>query len=146
MPSRAVIDEFLSHKQLALVRSSPSKPIPQGARIDLQLAAKGYSVAVVYLDESASGRRLADMKKPVEGVIVAVPRDQAEKAVREAIEANVPRVWLQSGCESEQAIAYCRQHDVPVIHGACVLMYAEPVASFHAFHRWLWKTFGLLAK
>ena len=145
MPSRAEIDEFLSHNELALVRLTPSKPV-QGAKIDQELAAKGYRVAVVYLDESVSGPRLASLEQPVEGVIVAVPRDQAEKAVREAVEANIPRVWLQPGCESEQAIAYCRQHDVPVVHGACVLMYAEPVGSFHAFHRWLWKTFGLLAK
>jgi uncharacterized protein len=145
MPSRAMIDEFLCHKDFALVRPAPSKPV-QGAKIDEALTAKGFQVAVAYLDDSVSGPRLASLDAPVEGVIIAVPRDQAEKAVREAVEANIPRVWLQMGCESEQAIAYCRQHDVPVVHGACVLMYAEPVTSFHAFHRWLWKTFGMLAK
>jgi uncharacterized protein len=145
MPSRAMIDEFLTHKELALVRPAPSKPV-QGAKIDETLMAKGYRVAVTYLDDSVSEPRLASLNAPVEGVIIAVPRDQAEKAVREAVEANIPRVWLQMGCESEQAIAYCKQHDVPVVHGACVLMYAEPGTSFHAFHRWLWKTLGMLAK
>lgn len=145
MPTRAMIDEFLSHHELALVRQSPSSAI-RGVRIDEELGAKGYEIAVAYIDESVAGPRLADLKAPVEGVIVAVPSDECEKAVREAIEADIPRVWLQRGCESKSAIELCEQRGIPVVHGACVLMYAEPVKSIHGFHRWLWKTLGLLAK
>ncbi len=144
MASKALIDEFLSHKRLALVRPSPTQPVA-GAKIDEELAPKGYSVSVVYLDDSAAPR-LSDLEQPVEGAIIAVPRDQAEKAVDEAVTAGIPRIWLQSGCDSPQAVALCEKNDVPVISKACVLMYAEPVQSVHAFHRWLWKTFGLLAK
>jgi predicted CoA-binding protein len=100
----------------------------------------------VYLDDSVPEPRLTNLKDPVEGVIVAVPPNQCEKAVREAIEANIPRVWLQNGCESKSAIELCEQRGVSAVHGACVLMYAEPVKSIHAFHRWLWKTLGRLAK
>jgi predicted CoA-binding protein len=145
MATRAMIDEFLSHHELALVRSSPSSPI-RGARIDEELGKKGYKIAVVYLDDSVPEPRLTNLKDPVEGVIVAVPPNQCEKAVREAIEANIPRVWLQNGCESKSAIELCEQRGVSAVHGACVLMYAEPVKSIHAFHRWLWKTLGRLAK
>jgi predicted CoA-binding protein len=145
MATRAMIDEFLSHHELALVRSSPSSPI-RGARIDEELGGKGYKIAVVYLDESVTEPRLSNLNNPVEGVIVAVPSNQCEKAVREAIEANIPRVWLQNGCESKSGIELCEQRGVSVVHGACVLMYAEPVKSIHALHRWLWKTLGRLAK
>ena len=145
MATRAMIDEFLSHHELALVRSSPSSPV-RGARIDEELNGKGYKIAVVYLDESVPEPRLTNLDGPVEGLIVAVPSDQCEKAVREAIEANIPRVWLQSGCESKSAIELCEKKGVSVVHGACVLMYAEPVKSVHAFHRWLSKTVGRLAK
>ena len=145
MSTRAMIDEFLSHHKLALVRSSPSSPV-RGAKIDEELAGKGYKIAVVYLDQSVSEPRLANLKDPVEGVVIAVPSSQCERAVQEALDANIPRVWLQPGCESKAALDLCDQRGVPVVHGACVLMYAEPVKSFHAFHRWLWKTLGLLAK
>ena len=145
MASQAMIDEFLSHKKLALMRFS-SNSLIHGVRIDDELKPKGYEVSVVYLDESAPGPRLKDLKGPVEGVVIAVPKSECETAVREAIEAKAPRVWLQKGCESEAAIALSEQNKIPVVHGACVLMYAEPVKSFHAFHRWLWKKFGLLAK
>jgi len=145
MSSREVIDEFLGHRKLALVRPSPSSVVG-GAKIDEELAGKGYKVTVAYLDESVPTPRLATLEEPVEGVIIAVPKAQCEKAVREAIQANIPRVWLQRGCESQPAIELCAHEGLPVVHGACVLMYAEPVKSVHAFHRWLWKTLGLLAK
>ncbi len=145
MATRAMIDEFLSHRELALVRSSPATRV-QGVKIDEELGKKGYKVSVVYVDESVSEPRLSTLKDPVEGVIVATPSKQSEKAVQEAIEAKIPRVWLQSGCKSKAAIELSEREGTSVVHGACVLMYAEPVQSFHAFHRWLWKTFGKLAK
>jgi predicted CoA-binding protein len=140
-----MIDEFLSHHKLALVRPS-SSGVVAGARIDDELGAKGYEISVVYLDDSDPGPRLAAVKDQVDGVIIAVPRKQSEKAVKEAIEADIPRVWIQNGCESAAAIELCDQNGVPVVHGACVMMYTEPVKSVHAFHRWLWKTLGLLKK
>jgi predicted CoA-binding protein len=145
MPSRAMIDEFLSHHELALVRPSPSKRVP-GADMADELGTRGYRVTVVYLDDSVPEPRLSNLKDPVEGAVIAVPRAQCEKAVQEAIDAKIPRLWLQAGCESKPAIALCEQAGVPVVHGACVLMYAEPVKSFCAFHRWLSKLFGSYAK
>ncbi len=145
MATRAAIDEFLSHKKLGLMRLSKNTLV-HGVLMDDELRPKGYEVTVVYLDESTGGPTLSSVKDKVEGVIIAVPKDQAEKAVKEAIAAGIPRIWLQAGSETPEAIALCEQNKASVVSGACVLMYAEPVSSFHKFHRWLWKTFGLLAK
>ena len=143
--TRAQITEFLSHKKLALIRASRATKV-RGVKIDDELKTKGYTVSVIYLDESAPGARLKDLKNPVEGVIIAVPPAQAAKAIQEAIEAKMPRIWLQQGAESPEALEACKAKQIPVIYNACVMMYAEPVQSFHSFHKWLWKTFGLLAK
>ena len=145
MPSKAAIDEFLGHKRLALLRLSANTPV-QGVRMDDELRPKGYEISVVYLDESGGGSRLAEVKDQVEGVIVAVPKKACERAVKEAIAAKMPRVWLQTGCETEEAVNLLEGSKIPVVSGACVLMYAEPVKSFHRFHRWIWKRLGLLAK
>ncbi len=136
-------DEFLSHKRLALVRLSAGTPV-MGARMDDELRPKGYEVSVVYLTAGESDATLGDIKDEVEGAIIAVPKSQCEAAVREAIQAGVPRLWLQSGCDSKEAVALCEKEGVPFVHGACVLMYAQPVQSIHAFHRWIWKVFGRL--
>jgi predicted CoA-binding protein len=144
MASRAIIDEFLANKRIALMRPSPSKT-PAAGKLDEELAPKGYEVEVVYLDREDSGRSLAELAEPVGGVVIAVPAKDSERAVREAIQAGVPRIWLQAGCASKEAIALCEESNTPTVHGACVLMYAEPVKSVHAFHRGVWKVFGKYA-
>jgi uncharacterized protein len=145
MSNRVLIDEFLSHRKLALVRPSPTTPV-MGGQLDKELQPKGYDVSVVYLDTSTPAARLADVKDSVEGAIIAVPKAQCEAAVREALEAGIPRLWLQAGCQSDAAIALCEKAGVPAVHGACVLMYAEPVKSVHSFHRWVAKVFGSYQK
>jgi predicted CoA-binding protein len=138
-----MVDEFMAQKKLALVRASRKTPV-SGFSIDKELGAKGYSVSVVYLDEDAPGSRLKDLKEPLGGVILAVPADQTEKAVSQAIEAKIPQVWMQKGSESKPAIQLCKENGVSAIYGECIMMFAEPVKSFHAFHRFLWKLFGKL--
>ena len=142
MASTMTTEEFLSHKNLALVRLSAQSPV-MGAKMDEELAKKDYKVSVVYLNTSGSDATIEGAKE-VEGAIIAVPKSKCAAAVKEAIDAGIPRLWLQSGCDSKEALALCEEKGVPVISGACVLMYATPVDSIHRFHRGIWKLFGLL--
>jgi predicted CoA-binding protein len=135
--------EFLSHKNLALVRLSAQTPV-MGAKMNEELAKKGYTIPVVYLNTNPGDPSIAGVAGSVEGAIIAVPKSSCEAAVREAIEAGIPRLWLQAGCDSKEAVALCEENNVPVIHNACVLMYAAPVESVHRFHRGVWKLFGKL--
>jgi predicted CoA-binding protein len=144
MATRALIDEFLSHKQVALVRQSSSAPV-HGARLDEKLPPRGYEVSVVYLDEGARPR-LNDVKDKVEGVIIGVPKDRCKAAVEEAIEAKIPRVWILNGSETDEAVALCEASGVPVVDGVCLLLYAEPLEWICAFHRRLGKLFGTYAR
>ena len=145
MSSRALIDDFLAQRKLALVRPSPAATV-MGGQIDKELAAKGYEVSVVYLDKSVPAARLADMKDQVEGAIIAVPKAQCEAAVQEAVDAGIPRIWIQAGCDTKEALALCEKQGLPAVSGSCVLMYAEPVKSVHAFHRWMARVFGSYQK
>ena len=64
----------------------------------------------------------------------------------EAVEAKVPRIWIQSGCESQAAIDLAAKSGVPLVSGHCAMMYTDPVKSVHAFHRSLARLFGSYAK
>lgn len=136
--------EFLSHKKLALMRLSAQTPVMGDMK--KELVPKGYDVSVVYLSAGETDPTIEQVKDTVEGAIISVPRSECEKAVRQAIEAGIPRLWIQSGCDSKEALALAEEKGVPAIHGACVLMYAEPVQSVHRFHRGVWKVFGKLQK
>jgi predicted CoA-binding protein len=139
-----LIDEFLSHKKVALFRVSSSTPV-HGVRLDEKLPTMGYEVSVVYLDEG-TGPRLSDVKDKVEGVIIGVPKDRCKAAVEEAIEAKIPRVWILNGSETDEAVALLAASGVPVVDGVCLLLYAEPLEWICALHRGLGKLFGTYAK
>ena len=145
MASKASIDEFLSHKKLALLRWSSTAPV-MGGRLDDELTPRGYEIAVVYLQEGDAGPRLSSLAGKVEGVIIATPKNQCLQAAKEAVAAKMPRVWIQNGCQSPEGLAMLEENGIPVVSNACVMMYSEPVKSVHAFHRWLWSKFGKLAK
>jgi uncharacterized protein len=142
MTSTMTTADFLSHKKLALVRLSAQTQVMGDMK--KELVPKGYDVSVVYLNTGPSDPTIDSVKDVVEGAIISVPKSECEAAVREAIDAGIPRLWLQAGCDSKEALALCEEKGVPVIHGACVLMYAQPVQSVHRFHRGIWKVCRLL--
>ena len=142
MTATMTTDEFLRHKNLALMRLSAQSPVMGDMK--KELVPKGYDISLVYLNAGASDATIDQVKGKVEGAIISVPKSECEAAVREAIDAGIPRLWLQAGSDSKEALALCEERGVQVIHGACVLMYAQPVKSVHAFHRGVWKLFGQL--
>jgi predicted CoA-binding protein len=144
MTATMTTGEFLGHKKLALIRLSPQTQVM--GDMTKELIPKGYDISVVYLNTGETDPSIASVGDKVEGAIVSVPKSECEAAVKEAIEAGIPRLWLQAGCDSKEALAVASENNVPVVHGACVLMYAEPVQSVHRFHRGVWKMFGKLQK
>ena len=66
--------------------------------------------------------------------------------MREAAAAGIRRIWIQQGAESREALDFCAANGLPAVSKQCILMFAEPVGSFHAFHRWVAKVFGKLPK
>jgi predicted CoA-binding protein len=78
--------------------------------------------------------------------VAVVPPEETAKVVREADAAGIRRIWMQQGAESEAAIQFCEDREMTIIHGECILMFAEPVAWYHRAHRWIWKLLGRLPR
>ncbi len=146
MNTKQDIEGFLAEKTLAVAGASRD-PRSFSAAAMRELTAKGYTVIPVNPNaESIEGQTcypsLAKLPRKVGGVIVFTPPAQTEKVVREAVAAGIRRIWIQQGAQSEEALAFCRDKDLPAVSRQCILMYAEPVASIHGFHRWVKRLFG----
>jgi len=147
MTSKAAVADFVSQRKLAVVGVSRKK-MKFGNLAFRELKRKGYKLFPVHPHaEQLEGERcyasLAALPEPVDGVLVIVPPAQAEQVVREAAAAGIRRVWLQQGAGSPAAIRFCEDNGISVVHGECILMFAEPAAWYHRAHRWVW---GLLGK
>ena len=150
MTSRTTVDEFIHQRRLAVVGVSRSEK-KFGTMAYNELKKKGYRVFPVNPNtENIAGEpcyaSLRDLPEPVDGVLVIVPPAQAESVVRDAFAAGITRVWLQQQSESPEAILFCQQNGMSVVHGECIIMFAEPTAAFHKFHRGINQLFGKLPK
>lgn len=150
MTSKAAVRDFLSQRKLAVV--GVSREWKKFGNIAYnELKAKGYQLFLIHpAAASIEGERcypsLRALPEPVDGVLIVVSPAQTEKVVREAAAASIRRVWMQQGAESEDAIRFCREHGISVVHGECILMFAEPAAFYHRGHRWAWGVLGKLPR
>ena len=149
MTTLTSIEQFLSARALAVAGAS-RQGRKFGNVVRRELARKGWQVLLVHPEAAAIDgcpcvARVADLPRDVGGLVVSVPPAQAEALVREAAAAGIRRVWLQRGSESAAALAVGREAGVDVIHGQCILMYANP-GGIHRVHRWLVQMAGKLPK
>jgi len=77
-------------------------------------------------------------------VVISVPPAKASQALRDAAAVGVKNIWIQQGAQSPEVMATARELGLEPVVGKCILMYAPPVKSFHAWHRGLAKLFGQL--
>jgi len=78
----------------------------------------------------------------VHAVITVVPPEVTTTVVKECAAKGITHIWMQPGSESAAAIAEAEKAGITVIPGECILMFLEPVGSFHAFHRFMKKVVG----
>jgi uncharacterized protein len=147
MYGSAEIEQFVGGKKLALVGVSRSGR-GFGSIAFKELQAAGYEVFPVNPNVEEIGAHtcypsIASIPEPVDGVVITVPPPQTEAVVRDAAEAGVRRVWMQTGAASDTAVQFCRDRGISVIHHECILMYANP-HGMHRFHGWIRNAAGKL--
>lgn len=133
------IMDFVAGKRIAVVGASRSGK-KFGNMVATELKQRGYQVFLVHPQaEEIGGERcypnLSALAGQVDGVFICVSPKQSAQAVREAAAAGIQRVWLQQGADSADAQAAARETGLNPVTGKCILMYAQPVTSFHAWHR-----------
>jgi predicted CoA-binding protein len=150
MTKKIAVDNFLSKSKLAVVGASRNSK-KFGYIVYQDLKKKDYKVFAINpnlesIDQDPCYPNLGSLPETVEGVVIVVPPAETEKIVKDVHAAKIKFVWMQQGSESETAIEFCKKNGIEVIYGECILMFAEPVASFHKFHRWIWKILKKLPK
>jgi predicted CoA-binding protein len=126
MRKESLIADFVGRKVWAVVGASEN-PAKYGYRVFRSLHLAGYTVYPVNphggeLEGVAMVPDLASLPQPPDVVNLVVPPWVTEQVVRQAQELGLTRIWMQPGAESEEAIAYCREHDMQVVYDACAMV------------------------
>lgn len=140
------IQAFIEKKKMAVVGASrQGNKFGNSAAKELQ--ERGYEILYIHpeaneIDGYSTYPNLEAVKDQVESVWIGIPAERGEAVLREAAEAGIQNVWLQQGAESPELVKLGEKLELDLVAGKCILMYAEPVRSFHKFHQVIWKMFG----
>jgi acyl-CoA synthetase (NDP forming) len=136
--------EFLAAGRIAVIGASDTRG---NFGNTVYRALRDHAIEVVAVNPRA-GQVAGDTCYPdvsavpgtIDCAIVMVPNSRAADVVAGCLDHGVPRIWLfkglgSQGAVSEAAIELCAQRGVPVVAGACPLMFLEPVGWPHRLHR-----------
>ena len=143
---KSEVKEFIKSKRFAVVGVSLD-PKKFGNTIYKELKSRGYEVYGVHpsADEIAGERcyaSLSALRGRVDAAILCTKPEKVEPLLKDAAEVGIRNVWLQQGAESKGAIEAGKNLGLNLVAGQCILMYAEPVKSFHKFHRSVLRLLG----
>jgi len=121
-----LIKEFMAQNKFAVVGAT-NNPQKYGNQILKNLKNRGYEVYPVNpklkeLEGLSCYPSLNDIPVKVDVVDFVVPRKATEEILKQCKKLGLNRIWLQPGSESETAITFCRENNMKVVHGVCVML------------------------
>jgi predicted CoA-binding protein len=122
-----LISDFVNRRVWAVVGASTDRS-KFGNKVFRSLLNSGYTVYPVNpkggkLEGATVYPSLADLPQTPEVIDLVVPPTVTEQVVQEAHQLGLARIWMQPGAESEAAIAFCQDHGIQVVHGACAMVW-----------------------
>ena len=147
------VSDFFAQRRIAVAGVSRNKSHhPAGNLIYHRLKALGHDVFAVNphmltFDGSRCYPDLKSIPGGVDGVVIITRPETTARIVRECADAGVRRVWMHSSTAkgssvSDDAVDFCRQHDITVIAGACPMMFGPGVDFGHTCLRLILKWKG----
>jgi len=121
-----LVKDFLKQKKFAVVGSFRNET-KYAYKILKTLIKKGCEVYPVNpscsdVDGVKCYKSVSDIPFDIDVVNVVTPPSVTETIIKECREKSIKRVWLQPGAENEAAIKFCRDNNIDVIYGLCVML------------------------
>jgi len=125
--NQGLINEFLDKRNIFAVVGVSKEPEKYGNKVYFDLKRAGYTVYPINPNaKKVSGERcypkLKSLPKMPDVVDIVVPPKITERTVRECKDLGIEKVWMQPGSESNKAIRYCRENNIKVLYGLCVML------------------------
>jgi predicted CoA-binding protein len=131
----AAIDDFFSGQRYVGVGIDATSYY--GRTVVAKLGERGTEFVVIPADldgETFDG--LDAVEGELDGVLIEIEGDPAAvlAVMRAVVAREVPRVWIETKCEADEAVRFAREAGVEVVDNVCSLMALEP-GGIHWLHR-----------
>jgi predicted CoA-binding protein len=122
-----MIEEFLEKRNIFAVVGASRNPMKYGHQVYMDLRNAGYTVYPVNpnADEILGDKCYANLESLPEipqVVDLVIPPEATNEAVKVCKKLGIRRVWMQPGSESRLALDFCKENDIEVVYGVCVMV------------------------
>ena len=122
-----LIPEFLDKRNIFAVVGASRDPKKYGHQVFKDLRNAGYKVYCVNpnADEVMGARchqSIETLPEKPDVTDIVVPPKITEQVVRSCRKLGIMKIWMQPGSESEEAIRFCKENGMDVVHGVCVMV------------------------
>ncbi len=147
---KSAIDTFFQQQPIAVVGVSRNKQ-KFGSMVYHLLKKKGIDVVPVNpnIDEYSGNKcynNIQSLPESVQSIFLSTQPEQTTQILEQAKNKGIKNIWLQPGSINTDHIGAFQNHNVNLIHGRCILMFAPPVTSIHRIHRFFSSLAGNLPK
>ena len=125
--NQELINDFLNKKNVFAVVGVSKDSEKYGNKVYFDLKRAGYTVYPVNPNASkVSGDKcypkLRNLPTLPDVVDIVVPPKITEETVKECKNLGIGKVWMLPGSETKRAIRFCRENDIEVLYGVCVML------------------------
>jgi len=122
-----IIRGFLGRRNVIAVVGVNRNPEKYGYQVYMDLKEAGYKVYPINpnVKEVLGDKCYPDLRSLPEKpdvVNLVVPPKVSEEVVKTCKEIGVTKVWMQPGSESGEAVRFCHESGIEVIHGVCIMI------------------------
>jgi len=122
------VKSFLNQKSFVIAGSFRNET-KYAYRILKKLKDKGYTVypvnpGIKEVDRIKCYANVNDIQEEVDVANLVTPPAVTEKIVVDCKKKGIKKIWLQPGAESQKAIRFCKENNMEIVYGICVLIEA----------------------
>ena len=122
-----LIEAFLKKRNVFAVVGASRDPSKYGHQVYRDLRTAGYTVYPVNpnADEILGDKcypSLESLPEMSQVVDLVVPPKVTNQIVKVCKKLGIRKVWMQPGSESETALNFCKENNIEVVHGVCVMV------------------------
>ena len=145
-----IISKFLSLNRIAVVGVS-EKSNKFGNMIFKTLKRNGKDVLPVnknlnVYDDQICYKDISSVPGELDGVVTVVKPTSTLEVIKESNKLGIKNIWMQQGSQSKDSVEFCRNNNINIINGKCMLMFFEDEKFPHNIHRWIVKLTGKYPK
>jgi predicted CoA-binding protein len=122
-----LIEDFLKKSNMFAVVGASRDPRKYGHQVYRDLRTAGYTVYAVNpnADEILGDKcypSVESLPEMPQVVDLVVPPKVTNQIVKTCKKLGIRKVWMQPGSESETALKFCKENNIEVVYGFCVMV------------------------